>query len=208
MGRLTDHDLNALFKKYNLNIFVETGTFKGFGIESVQSLPFEELHSCEFLEEWSNFSKKKFENDERVKIYNSESQSFLDSLLKKINSNKNCLFWLDAHYPGKDPYYQKNLDSGNKIDYGEYDFDVSNILLPLKKELALIRKYRSKSADVIICDDARVYTDCICDKGSCGDEIPLPSDRSMEWYKQVLIDTHDFNYIPLAGGYFVYTPKH
>ena len=135
-----------------------------------------------------------------------ESREFLNTLLPNIDKNINCLFWLDAHYPGKDPYYQKALDDGLKINYHEYDFDASNILLPLKKELALIRKYRSSCKDIIICDDARVYTDCICDKGSCGSEIPLPTDRSIQWYKEVLQDTHKLEYCSLAGGYFIYKP--
>ena len=207
MGRLSDHNIVDLKQKYNINTFIETGTFKGFGIKFIQNINFDKIYSCEFLKQWRDYCVQKFKDDARVKIFNSESQVFLKKILNNLESTDKCIFWLDAHYPGKDPYYQKSLDNGIKIDYGSYDFDVSNILLPLKEELKIIKKYRNNNKDIIIVDDARVYTDCICEKGSCGNEIPLPKDRSMNWYKELFKETHTFSYDPRAGGYFIYIPK-
>ena len=76
-----------------------------------------------------------------------DSVSCLEKLLQvDLPEFNSVLFFLDAHFPGAD-YFG-----------APYDVNAPNAI-PLKQELELIQKYRKNKKDVIICDDARIYSD-------------------------------------------------
>ena len=83
----------------------------------------------------------------KAEILLGESVFTLNSLLKnELTQYNSILFFLDAHFP--------------KADYfgAAYDINAPNAI-PLKEELTLIYNYRKNCKDVIICDDARIYSD-------------------------------------------------
>jgi hypothetical protein len=82
-----------------------------------------------------------------AEIFLGESTFTLSSLLRNdLKQYNSILFFLDAHFPGADYFNEK------------YDINAPNAI-PLKQELELIKKYRNNCKDVIICDDARIYSD-------------------------------------------------
>ncbi len=138
MGYLKNYD----FTNYHLDIYVETGT--GIGVTLAKALPwFQRCYSVDLDKEFTDAAQKKFPN---AVINNSLSTDALEHWLKnEIDPNTSVFFFLDAHFPGADYRGAK------------YDVNAPNAV-PLKEELEIIKKYRPNSRDLIVCDDARIYT--------------------------------------------------
>jgi hypothetical protein len=142
MGELNQHDLN----EFGCNIFIETGTGKGTGIEYACLYPFKALHTIEIIPELYEFSRNKIKDD-RVIFHLGHSVEILSEVLTSIDRSDRILFWLDAHFPG--------VDFG--LGIGKYVFDEEN--MPVEKELLTIKKYREGCQDSFIIDDLRFYED-------------------------------------------------
>ncbi|WP_414585495.1 hypothetical protein [Scytonema sp. PCC 10023] len=84
-------------RKYNLDVLVETGTYKGEMIFALKNI-FKEIHSIELSEFLYKRSVKRFANQSHIHLYCGDSKTVLPAILEKIKSP--CLFWLDAHYSG------------------------------------------------------------------------------------------------------------
>jgi len=83
--------------KYDYNqIFIETGTYIGEGIERALKCKFQKIYSIEIDEFRFNDCKTRFENEPRVEIIFGDSSVELKKLLEKINEP--CTLFLDAHY--------------------------------------------------------------------------------------------------------------
>lgn len=128
------------FQNYLNPIFIETGSFKGLGIESALKFPFEQVISIEISKYYYEFCKGKFA-DERVKLYNGDSSKLLPKILKGID--KKCTFWLDAHLMLD---YYGGLEANTA--YGKNPF-------PLIAELNAIKEHMIKDHTIII-DDIRL----------------------------------------------------
>ncbi len=107
-------NLIAVAKRYGLNIFIETGTYRGDTIEAVKG-HFERVFSIELCPELACLAEKKFETDDHVEIIQGDSGSEIENVLKRINEP--ALFWLDGHYSagetargGKDTPIMEELD--------------------------------------------------------------------------------------------------
>lgn len=138
MGQLRNLD----FSQFNLDVYVETGT--GIGITLSKAIPhFEKCFSVDIDAELVSRARITFPT---ATIDHSLSTSALEKWLQyDISIDSTVFFFLDAHFPGAD--YRGEI----------YDISKPNAV-PLQDELKLIKKYRPYSKDIIICDDARLYT--------------------------------------------------
>lgn len=94
--------MKYLAKKFKLDTFVETGTFKGYNA-IVQSRNFRTVYTCDNNLNYLNIAKEKAAQYKRknIKFYWEDSCLFLSRFLKD-----KYLFYLDAHF------YDKSLPKG------------------------------------------------------------------------------------------------
>ncbi|MGK7389595.1 MAG: hypothetical protein ACNS60_04565 [Candidatus Cyclobacteriaceae bacterium M2_1C_046] len=131
---LKKHTIVQYAKKYNLDIFVETGTYKGDMIRKVHNL-FKEIHSIELNEYLHNKARQKFKAHKNINLHLGDSGEVIQTVLKKID--KPSLFWLDGHY------------SGGITSKGDLE-------TPISKELQHIFEHNLQN-HVILIDDARCF---------------------------------------------------
>lgn len=87
-----------ILKKYaNNNIFIETGTWVGNGINVALDCGFGQIYSIEINERHYKRAVKNYENNSNVHLIHGDSADELGLLLKSINEP--VTFWLDAHTP-------------------------------------------------------------------------------------------------------------
>src|SRR3989304_2341282 len=139
MGSIAIHPIQKYIETYDLDTFVETGTSLGLGVDYARYFNFKGIYSIEISPKLTADAAEMFKVDLRFKIVEEHSPDVLEGLLPTLKDKK-ILFWLDSHFPN---VYDDTieLDSLEKI-------------IPLKKELEIIKKYRARN-DVIIIDDAR-----------------------------------------------------
>jgi hypothetical protein len=91
------NNISQMFEKYRkgCSYFVETGTYKGYGIDAAKEVGFERYYSAEYLKSLYEECLEKFEDQDDVFLYNGSSEDCLVEILKDID--KKSLFWLDAH---------------------------------------------------------------------------------------------------------------
>jgi len=180
----------TLFKdlkdKYDLNTFVETGSYMGDGIQMALDARFENIYSIEISEKYYNICKNKFQKYDNVNILKGDSAIMLyDSELHDNINDCRCLFWLDGHYSGGDtgkgkfwsPLIEEikginTLNDNNHIiliddlrcwnkedvNFNHYNFNEND----LKNQILEINKnYRFKKVDGYINDSGRVLKDDI-----------------------------------------------
>ena len=119
---------------FNCSIFVETGTYKGEMVESVQDV-FEKIYSIELDKNLFERAREKFSENSHIRVLKGDSGKILADILQDISDK--TLFWLDAHY------------SGGITALGEQE-------TPIEKELKTILN-APHSGDVILIDDARMF---------------------------------------------------
>jgi hypothetical protein len=119
---------------FNCRIFIETGTYKGEMVESVQDV-FEKIYSIELDKTLFERAQEKFSRSNHIHVRQGDSGKILADILKDISGK--TLFWLDAHY------------SGGITASGEQE-------TPVIKELKTILN-ASHFGDVILIDDARSF---------------------------------------------------
>ena len=91
-------ELYELFRKYKTDIFVETGSHLGYGIDRAIDLGYDEIHSIEIQERYYDACVEKFRNEDFVFLYFGNSVVQLPAILK--NFKRKATFWLDAHMVG------------------------------------------------------------------------------------------------------------
>ena len=82
--------------KYKKNIFIETGTYMGEGVDYALVQGFEKVYSIELDKERYLECKEKFKENSNVFIYEGDSSVVLKEILKSIDES--CVIFLDAHY--------------------------------------------------------------------------------------------------------------
>lgn len=117
------------------NIFIETGTYLGDGINNVKN-DFREVHSIELNEIFYNNALVKFKDEPNVLLHLGDSAEVMDKIIYDINEP--ILFYLDAHFSGGETAYGKEADNG----------------CPLLRELSALSK--RKYNDIVIIDDMRL----------------------------------------------------
>lgn len=101
-------------KKFNINVLVETGTFRGEMVEA-QRRNFKKIYSIELSHEFYLAAVNKFKRFNHIHLIEGDSSEMLKEVILQIN--KPCLFWLDGHYSGGDTAKGKL----NCPIYGELD---------------------------------------------------------------------------------------
>jgi hypothetical protein len=195
MGALSHLNISHYIEKFNLKIFIETGTHRGNGVKEALKHDFEEIYSIEICETQFNIVKEELEKDKRVKIINANSLNGLKTIFKNIDHNKNILYWLDAHFP--------SADFGIKPYFTE---DPNKIRLPLEEELLFIKNNRNYKKDVILMDDMWIYK-------NNGRDCPRPELRPNEFFssdnffEEIFKETHDAFILNDHEGYCILTPN-
>ena len=86
--------------------FIETGTYKGAGLQWAIDNGFKNMFSTEIHEGLYTESKIRFVDFDNVHVFNSDTIEFLKNILPSINSK--TLFFLDAHISGDDSSHNPN----------------------------------------------------------------------------------------------------
>lgn len=94
------------FPKENVKICIETGTHRGYGVETFVSL-FDKVYSVELAKDLYEFCKEQFKDNAKVELFNGPSPEFISSIVPNINS-KYFLF-LDAHGSGGDTTFDNRV---------------------------------------------------------------------------------------------------
>jgi hypothetical protein len=123
------------FKKYKSNLFIETGSFQGDGIQQALDAGYEKVISIELSEKYFEISRNRFISDPRVTIVKGDSYKVLPSILNEIKEK--CTFWLDGHH------------SCGDTALGDY-------WAPLIQELDAIKNHWIKNHTIMI-DDMRCW---------------------------------------------------
>lgn len=129
-------------EKYNIKHFIETGTFLGDTVEYCKDL-FDQVISIELSVELADKAKKRFLDDNNVKIIQGDSGVVLKSLIDEINSP--AIFWLDGHYSSEFFVGEEFIKTAR-----------ANADTPIEEELKAI--FSSKIPHIILIDDARLFT--------------------------------------------------
>jgi hypothetical protein len=177
MGSLKRFDLNRIIKEYNTVNMFETGTFFGDGVAYALKAPFAKIISVEIISEIAIRAKSRFVNEEKVTIIEGDSVTALENVLPTIEGN--CLFWLDAHFPG--------------ADAGLTQYDAvkdENMRLPLENELTIIYKYRKNYPDVLLIDDLRLFEEGNYEKGAAPADTLPKFNRNLDLIAELFGKTH------------------
>jgi len=126
--------LRSYARRYDLKIFVETGTYRGDMVEAMKPL-FEKIYSIELSERLFDAARKRFQADRHVELIHGDSGKELGRIMERID--RPALFWLDGHYPA------------GETARGEHE-------TPVREELEHI--FRAPDlGHVIVIDDARAF---------------------------------------------------
>lgn len=137
-----------LFKDYKngVNIFVETGTYKGGGIEKALEAGFNKIYSCDINQEAVENANNRFSN-QNVTVINQPSQEALKLFFNEINER--CMVFLDGHFM---PYDENDENRG----FGEDTVKNGLPPCPLMEELDIIANHHIKN-HVILIDDYQCF---------------------------------------------------
>lgn len=127
------NNISEMFKKYKkyCSYFIETGTYKGYGIDAAKEVGFKKYYSVEYYTPLYEECMEKFKDHDDVFLYNGSSEECLGVFLGEID--KRSLFWLDAH---------DSFGTGGGV--------------PTFKELEVIKKHSIKNHTILI-DDIPLY---------------------------------------------------
>jgi hypothetical protein len=196
MGKINHFNLNDIKSKYQIETFIETGFGNGDGLLYASQTNFNKIYSIEIMQCQIEMFGHAFKEDSRVQLLCGNTIEILQKLLPQIKNN--ICFWLDAHFPG--------ADNPSPLQ-GQHDAEKNDdIRLPLEKELEIIKDLRKNYKDVILIDDIKLYMN----NGEFANWVPNIKPRqkfsSKEFYKEILSDTHHFDYFNNDTGYGVLTP--
>jgi hypothetical protein len=193
MGTLTSFSLSSYIESYGIETFIETGTYKGDGLEYASRFGFKNLFSIELMDKFYLESLGRFSGDPRVSIIKDTSIDGLEKITKEMESK--CIFWLDAHLPNfYDPSYGNDY-SGQK-----------ELLIPLEDELKVIKNNKDIRGDVFIIDDIRIYENDNYQSGNWTDTEETKV-RGIDFIRDILSETHNIQKDLRDEGYLICTPK-
>jgi hypothetical protein len=136
-------DLNKYVEK--TDVFVETGTERGNGVQRALDAGFDRVISVELAHNLYLSTFDRFFNDDRVTLLYGDSMDVLPVICKNL-PNYPCMFWLDAHVDNGYTTYKKPC--------------------PILDELILLARNNRRN-DIIMIDDRRKFAE----KGDWGADI-------------------------------------
>lgn len=194
MGSIKRFDLNRIIKEFRTSYFFETGTFWGDGVAYALKSPFKKVISVEIIPEIADKARQRFSNNKLVEIIESSSEDALTNRISQIDGN--CVFWLDAHFPGAD------------AGMNNYDENMNDSLrLPLNIEIEIIHKLRKKYRDVLIIDDLRIYEEGPFMNGNVPTDALPPGDRNIDFIFASYRSTHVILRCYFDEGYILLFPR-
>jgi hypothetical protein len=194
MGVINQFNVDRIIRDYNIKFFFETGTWKGDAVAYALQFPFERIISAEIVPPIADGAKSRFKEETRVKIIEASSIKALSAELPLLKGN--CLFWLDAHFPGAD------------AGMARYDAAMDeDIRLPLEKELTIIHECRKNCNDLLIIDDMRVYEDGPYENGNSPVDTLPRNDRNLDFINRLFGRTHISMKTYRNEGYILLFPK-
>ena len=122
-------------QKFNIETFVETGTYLGQMIDATKE-NFKEIVSIELDKNLFERAKNRFSGYKNITILQGDSSELLPGYIQNIR--KPILFWLDAHYSA-------GFTAKGKLN------------TPIMKELESILIHPLNTEHVILIDDARHF---------------------------------------------------
>jgi hypothetical protein len=194
MGLINRFDLTRIIREYHTPYFFETGTWKGDAVAYALESPFTKIISIEIIPEIAIEAGKRFLSTDKVKIIEGNSVDVMAKELPKLNGN--CVFWLDAHFPGAD---------AGMTDYDAIEDEETR--LPLAKEVEIIKTTRAGFNDVLIIDDLRIYEDGPYQNGLVPPNAMPGGARSISFVYQYFETTHYIFKSFLDEGYILLFPK-
>jgi hypothetical protein len=91
--------LRGYAERYQLTIFVETGTYRGDMVEAMKPL-FHKIYSIELSDKLFAEAQRRFKRDTHVELIHGDSGKELGRVMQRIHQP--ALFWLDGHYSAGD----------------------------------------------------------------------------------------------------------
>ncbi len=137
-GALKASVIEQLKTAFNLEAFVETGTWMGDTAEEASEF-FDEIHTIELSPEICAQAVERFKECDCVRVYQGDSGKILADILSSVRAR--TLFYLDGHY------------SGGVTAKGD-------TCTPILEEINQIR-ISGKSDSVILIDDIRLFQNSI-----------------------------------------------
>jgi hypothetical protein len=194
MGSIRRFDLDRIIREFKTHCFFETGTFRGDGVDYALQFPFKKIASVEIVPEIADQARERFFQKDIVEIIEDSSENALSA--KMPNLKTNCVFWLDAHFPGAD------------AGMNDYNADMhESVRLPLVNELEIIHRRKKKFKDVLIIDDLRIYEDGPFENGNVpADALPV-ADRNIDFIYKYFESSHFILRCYLDEGYILLFPK-
>jgi hypothetical protein len=176
-GNLTIDFLNSLKYIFNIDNFIETGTYNGKIAEICSSI-FSNVYSIELNEKMYHDALQNYNNINNIKFYMGSSDKVLNDIIPSINGKN--LFWLDAHYCGEGTAYGDGMT-------------------PIKAELEAIKNSEIKDC-VIMIDDIRIFGSTVHDKEFFVLQNEYPS---IQWINKKLLEINDNFNIYLIGDILI-----
>ncbi len=112
-GFLCPEFLQQIIDVFNVDTFVETGTYTGDTALHAAKF-FKDVHTIELHKKMYKQAKKRFQRHENIHIYHGDSSETLKHILPSMTGN--IILWLDAHYSGENTAMSfDNPEDGNAI---------------------------------------------------------------------------------------------
>lgn len=124
-----------VFRTHQKRIFIETGSYRGDGIQNALDAGFEEIYSVELAPHLYEYCCDRFAGNPHVHLYLGDSSIVLKTILDEIYEP--ATFWLDGHYSSGDTA-KGQLNS------------------PILHELSIIKNHHIKTHTILI-DDVRMF---------------------------------------------------
>ena len=194
MGSLKRFKLDKIAKEYQASYFIETGTSKGEGVAYALETPFTKIISIEIMPSIAEQARERFRSFPAVEIITGPSVAALASTLPAVNGN--CIFWLDAHFPGADE---------GVIAYDAEENE--DFRLPLEKEIETIRSRREGFRDILIIDDLRIYEEGPYENGNAPADTLPKNARNIDFLDRYYGQSHIIEKSFLDEGYILAFPK-
>jgi hypothetical protein len=137
--------LEGTLKNYINPVFIETGCYKGDGIQQALDAGFNRVISLEASPELWQYCYNRFDSYINVEIFNLDSGKYLKDILVKVKER--ATFWLDAHGCGT-VYFE---DNGKYNEIKSFEGEQ-----PLINELKAIRDHHIDNHTILI-DDWRLF---------------------------------------------------
>jgi len=186
MGNIWSWPVAEWKKKHELEVFFETGTWRGAGVRfALDAGPWDSIHSCDVIEGYVDDARSKFIEHREVNIHLGFSTEVLERVIPHVRAQR-VLWWLDAHLPD---FYV----GGEWKTHERY---------PLLDEIRFITRNKPVGHDVFVLDDWRLYE---------RKEYAQGMWKEMAEGAQEILDTlgitHDLEISLRDEGYLVATPK-